>query len=234
MSERGPKVICWDMDETLGSFRGRLNSFPSKSLLTLRSGIRETLQDFSGDGFVQLVTSSGGSSYVDDSLRLTDLKKFFYGIFDARTTKSYDYAWGKTYRPVLEALGLSDEEICDDIIVVGDAVGDQPIDINGLVFIHLGWGPDPDIYHASVIRDVIIYLMSVDKRSFRQAFEKLYKSDVPADRWGEGKLLKLENGIALQLEYKLLNPNRDRTPKTAPVITILEAPGRTREHEAVL
>jgi hypothetical protein len=218
MAERGrkPATILWDLDDTIGNFSGiRLRTPEAASPIQLRYGIRDLLTEFSEDaGYCHYITSSAGTSYVNEALNRAYLHEKFARTFGNDTVKqTID---GKHYRPV--AKGFSEEEMQSRMIVIGDSDRDKPVDVGGMVFIELGNPEEP--IEALVIREIVTTILDEGDGSFRDGYEKLYSRAEPvrkADRQhAERRRLNIGNDIEFAMEYRqaaeIDNPNLQNIP----------------------
>ena len=234
MSEQEPKrVIAWDLDETLGNFRPIGYEMMGKEMpsfiepTSIRYGISDLLSELSEAGYRHYVTTSGTGEYAWGALTQTGLIKNFTEVF-GREAVSNPYG-GKLYRPVIESENMTDDEARSNMIVVGDAPGDIPADVEGLVFVRQDAGHK---YDALVVREILVTLLEAGKGSFKTGFEKLYASTTP--KYPENpprfqqRLIDLGNGISFEMTYEggtmLVDEN-----ETVPVIEQIYAPDYKRE-----
>jgi hypothetical protein len=227
------KAICWDLDETLGTFRRVAYEMEGTQApnwerpISLRYGIKELLHDFSEEaGYVHFVTTSGTVDYASKALRKTGIIKFFRDVFGRETVSG---EWGKHYKPVADVLEFSEEAMRANMIVVGDAPRDQPVDID-MVFLDLGLGGIE--MDALVIREILTTVLDKGDGNFKNGFEKLYSEAIPMSPHDEPqhqhKTYDLGNGIRFELEYRnqLAHNIGERI---VPVITEIQAPDYMRE-----
>ena len=193
------KVICWDLDNTLGEFSdilsemsieremGRhVNPFASVSL---RKGIRETLEILSQKGFVHYVTSNNPIEYINKAVERAGLKSYFKDTFAYDPVKHAGF--GKLYRQVAERHNFNDEDARARMVIIGDASQDQPADLSGVVFLHDPSGPYTP---SEVLQQAIYRLLEAGNNNFNAGFDALH-----------GNSLSLSDGINLRFDYKL-NP----------------------------
>jgi hypothetical protein len=220
------RVICWDLDDTLGTFRKVI--LPDwEQPLALRYGIKELLHDFSEkSGYVHFVTTSGTVDYASKALRRTGIRKFFRDVFGRETVSRET---GKIYKPVADVLEFSEEAMRANMIAVGDAPGDQPVDID-MVFLDLGSGGIE--MDALVIREILTTVLDKGNGHFKNGFEKLYLEAIPMSPNEkpeyQHKTYDLGNGITFELEYRAQRGG-NLGKRNVPVITWINAPGYERE-----
>jgi hypothetical protein len=215
--EKSP-VICWDLDETLGHFRRISHEMQNKipeeweEPISTRYGIRSVLKTLGKEGYVHVVTTAGIKIYADEVVRRVGLRKHFTEVFGRESTcQGY---WGKYYQCVAEKLGYSEEDMRSRAVVIGDAPGDQPMDIEGLVFIHLGGHFD-----ARFIRPVLDRLKTEGQGNFLRGFENMYATGA---RIGEGVLeerrVDLYPEVAALFEYRTNSGSLGVGQKVVPTI----------------
>lgn len=251
MKENVGRAICWDLDETVGKFsalrynlRGEADTEEAREYreqipVGLRYGIRDLLIELSDAGYSHYITTSSNRPYVVAALEHTNLTSHFRRVF---TGKEIGSQWGKLYRPVIEDLGFSDEEAISRMIVVGDAPGDMPTDINGLVFLQMAAGHETD---ALVIREVLVKLLEEGEGDFAKGFNKMYGKDervlsLDPKSYKSGKSphkrnytkIDLENGIHLTLEYESNPANQGNESLVMPIVYI-DAPEYERPLEVI-
>jgi hypothetical protein len=142
------KVICWDLDYTLGNFDSvsailTHNALPErlreqhtiviKEPITRRHNIQQTLTRLSKAGYQHVITTSATREYAREALRITGLASQFTTIFDRDGTNPNLLTPGKRYLSVIEQLGVKNPRA--NMIVVGDAYGDIPYDTKNMVAI---------------------------------------------------------------------------------------------------
>ena len=229
-----PRVICWDLDETLGNFRPIGYEMMEKELpsfiepTSIRYGISDLLTELSEAGYRHYITTSGSYDYAQEVLFRTDLAKNFTGVF-GRETISNPYG-GKMYQPVIDSENMTRDEARSNMIVVGDAPGDMPTDIEGLVFIHQDAGHK---YDALVIREILVALLEAGDGSFKTGFEKLYSTTIPqrpdVQKRFQQRVLDLGNGISFEMTYKEKTMDMLDDDEIVPVIERIFAPDYKRE-----
>lgn len=225
--EHPSHFIFWDLDRTLGNFKGILHEKTGAAVpewdqpLSLRYGIRELLAEFSQEaGYAHYVTTSGSVDYAIEALQRTVIAESFQRIF-GNDTVGYGFV-GKRYKQVANAAGFTNEgDIQANIIVIGDSGTDKPTDIAGLVFLELGQAS----HDALVIREILTTLLDTGDGNFKKGFDALYESTslrANEDETQDYRTLDLGNGIQFQLSYRpLMSANKGA--KEVPVITPIEA-----------
>ena len=213
------KIICWDLDETLGGFR---NLDPELKELGLpwgvRHGIHESLARLSAEGFTHVVATSSVEDYAETILKLTGLRDHFAAIFDRETMSKTD--WGKTYRPIADHFGLSEEAALERMLVVGDRSSDKPIDIN-IVFIE---HEDGYRYDAVLVQRLIAALLRPGDGSLRSGFEEMLRS---AEEIDEGyytrRVLRVDDQITVKPYYQTNTRDLNVGDEVVPTVDVLEA-----------
>ena len=232
------KVICWDLDETLGSFRrigdemtGRKSS-DIEEPIALRHGVKELLQELVESGYTNFVTTSGTSDYAKEALKRTGILPYFQEVFDRESTKKRGlFSDGKNYTCVAKSVNFPDEMVSSNMIVIGDAPGDQPIDLDSLVLIQ----HSQCMYHdAFVTKAILQRLLKEGNGDFYEGFIALCKKSRGkkaeyGERFTHGTI-NLRNGIRFELEVWRNPVYRDRV---TPVITQIQADKYRRDMQTV-
>ena len=190
------KVICWDMDETIGYFWPLFNRFFNfnspeidNNPLVLRYGIKEILKFLSDSGAKNILTSAGDEEYVTEAMATSGLTNSFDEIF---TGDQIFVGYGKLYLPVAKRMGLSQSQALSDMIVVGDSDHDQPADIPGMLFLY---HPKGYLYDAELPKSLITFILTVGNGDFVRGFEQASSMGVDG----------LANGIRLSLTQRPLS-----------------------------
>ncbi len=218
MAERGKKIICWDLDDTVGDFRGMRAINPENSQpIFLRYGITDLLNDFSEEsGYRHYITSGASVGYITEALRRTHLDSNFSEIYDNDTVNQTPH--GKHYRPV--ARYYTDEQKRAHMVVVGDGMWDKPVDIGGLVFIELG-GPEKEV-DALVVREILTTILENGDGNFKEGYERLYEKAQPIDSpifpTQERRRMNIGNDIEFIMEYRRAEEVRKSELQRVPVI----------------
>ncbi len=225
------KVICWDLDETLGYF-GRIKyEFMGIEVeegmkpTSLRFGLTELLSSLSSEGYEHVITTSGSTDYANFVLERTGLTDYFSHVFGGETVS--EVPGGKSYKKVAEAVGFSDDEALSNMIVIGDQIGDKPADLEGLVFVQ-----HRDIMYtdAGVTAKILERLIETGEGNFKQGFEKMYQdSDVEYEghepHLFEFRTYDIGDGIKVEVKY---NYNNSRM-EVIPTITRVQADDYKRD-----
>lgn len=168
------RYIFWDLDDTLGDFRriayamqGNLLSALLKDAVTTYN-IRNLLTEFATRN-EQYITTGGVETYAREALRIAKLDSYFKEIY-ARDTV-IPSAYGKHYLPVVSDIGIPLYELSDKVIIIGDAPGDAPADIEGLVFVQ--WH-HPVKTDAFVVKTALEGLLEAGEGSFLEGFKTLH------------------------------------------------------------
>ncbi len=208
------KVICWDLDETLGHFRRIGYKLMGQKVpqfeqpISLRYGLTDLLSSLSSKGYQHFVTTSARSGYAEEVLRRTGLAGYFTGVLGKEVICSEEFisdgGFGKLYRPVAKIVGFSDEQAASDMIVIGNAPGDQPADISGLVFIQDRNSVNNDSVVASLILE---RLNELGKNNFNNGFAEMYRQakieqETVGDYSFERRTYEAGKGIKVNLDYE--------------------------------
>lgn len=148
MKRRRQRHICWDLDETLGEFRD-----PERMKLT--RGIRPLLEKLQRQGCRHLITTAAAKEHAEWALGVFGLEGYFDRIFDHGEICDAEHQ--KHYRPVIEHLGLCEQEAHNRVMVIGNSPFDMPADISLLFFFH----PHSINYDASVTGALLSRLMGL-------------------------------------------------------------------------
>ena len=214
-----PKVICWDLDDTLGLFKSIQYELEGREYIddekpiSLRYGIKDLLSNLSDQGYLHFVTTSGTFEYAQEALTRTGLIYYFEGIY-GRDTISTDF-FSKNYEPVAKQIGFSDEEAISNMIVIGDAPGDKPGDLEGLVFIMQNMCYLTDSYVTAKILETLDELGNGD---FNKGFEQMYLN--PTSEEFDEKIYDIDD-IQLVLDYT--SKGAANEDKVVPRIRIIES-----------
>jgi len=218
------RVICWDLDETLGSFTRiawhmqEIKPERWMSPVLIRRGLKPLLRTLTHEGFTHVVTTSGMQEYAEQALTRTGLRHYFLEVY-GRESVSLD-RWGKYYQCVADRMGFSEYDMRSRALVIGDAPGDQPMDIAGLVFLHLS----PRV-GVEVVKPLTETLLRNGEGSFLEGFERFYAT------LGERRYLELASGVQATLEYRSNSYTSGRGERVVPTIHNLLAEGY--EHKLI-
>lgn len=202
-----PKAIGWDLHHTLVGFaptaRDRFALIPQADqtlALELRPGMAAALTRLSERGYLHYVTTTATHDHAESVLQATGIRGHIAGIFSGLEV---DVGLGKLYRPLAAALGLSDAEAAQRLLVVGDLIYDQPADIDGLVFI---LQPDGVRHDAATVAGMILQLEDAAAGDIGVGFSALYSGarqmGRTLPRLGGGYLLPVTPGTTAYLETR--------------------------------
>jgi hypothetical protein len=142
------RVICWDLDETLGHFRPPEDKTQIKRR-GLTHGIATLLEELNDLGCIQVLTTASEISYADASLLEFGIRHFFKDIFDRSSI--CDEMYNKRYIAVINRLDIPTLLAPDQMLIIGNHGKDAPLDLN-TVFIH---HPYAIFSHAEVLGSII-------------------------------------------------------------------------------
>lgn len=184
------RVICWDLDETIGFFRDY------REMHVMR-GIGPLLDRMSCSGARHVVTTAASREHAEYALGYFSLTRHFEGIFARDSICDADF--NKFYAPVAESLGIAPDEAEHRILVIGNLPRDSPADLDIVFFFH----PQGFRYDQS-IPESVLSLLSQHPDSWSDAFNlALSGSGWPIEepafsgKWIEGGPLQLALGRAL-------------------------------------
>ncbi|MBI4832032.1 MAG: hypothetical protein HY801_10875 [Candidatus Lindowbacteria bacterium] len=171
-----PKIICWDLDETLGSFRNLISvrsgiAYPGPDdSYILRKDIIKTLNRLLNKGYRHVVTSSAKLDYSQKVLQAVCLDAYFDHVFGR--DKVTDGMWGKKYIPAAELYRLDQTEASEQMLVIANMPSDEPVDA-GIVFIR-----DQRILDESALiyETIADSLWTRGDGSFKRGFDVLFES----------------------------------------------------------
>jgi hypothetical protein len=171
-----PRIICWDLDETLGFFRDivsvrdKLDSPDPDDAYVLRTDILSTLNHFMDNGYRHVVTSSGKQRYSEGIVHAVCLDAYFDRIFGRKHVSNG--IWGKEYAPASDFFELSEDEACAQMLTIANLGCDEPTDI-GIVFIH----DERDLEESARVYETITEtLWTLGEENFRLGFDKLFET----------------------------------------------------------
>ncbi|UCD57709.1 MAG: hypothetical protein JSV16_00965 [Candidatus Hydrogenedentota bacterium] len=171
-----PKIISWDLDETLGFFRdivsarsGHRHPDPEDAY-SLRKDIIRTLNQLVNKSYRHVVTSSAKLDYSEKVLQAVCLDAYFDHVFGR--DKVTDGIWGKKYLPVAELYQLDELEARSHMLVIANMASDEPIDLD-IVFIHDQRGLEES---ALVYETIAETLWTRGEGSFRRGFEAFFET----------------------------------------------------------
>ncbi len=114
------RYLCWDMDETLGEFRG-----PGKKAA---KGMRPLIEDLGGRGCLNVITTGAEADYARQGIEAAGLGGIFARIFDRSLV--WKGGPGKVYGPAAECMRIDRAEAQDRMIAIGNSEIDIPTDLD--------------------------------------------------------------------------------------------------------
>lgn len=211
---RGRRIICWDLDETIGKFRD-----PQKMSLT--KGILPVLDKLRTLGFRQVITTAASSGHTDFVLQSFNIGHYFEAIFSLEHmygNSSAESGLNKHYLPVAVHFGISPAEAAHDMLSIGNHSRDAPADLD-FPFIFRPYGSS---YDAAAFIPIILKLIT-ESDSWGQAHWQLHSSgpNFVKVEYFEGSIHNVE-GVSIATGFAYWNPKKtkpyDRT------IAVLESP----------
>jgi hypothetical protein len=202
-----PKIICWDLDETLGFFRNIISvrnkeRYPNPDdSYTLRKDIIKALNQMAKKDYHHIITSSAKLHYSEGIIEAVCLDAYFDHVLGRIDVT--DGIWGKKYLPAAELYQLDEGEACANMLVIANMASDEPIDV-GVVFLH----DQRPLEESALIYEIIAdTLWSAGDGSFRRGFDAFFKKGKKIsclDRDFDFTLVstKLANGIVADMGYK--------------------------------
>lgn len=171
-----PKIICWDLDETLGFFRDIVSvknkqEFPDPDdSYILRTDILKTLNRLMDKGYRHIVTSSAKLRYTRQIIGAVCLDAYFDHLFGRKDVT--DGMWGKKYIPAADFYGINEFQARASMLVIANMASDEPIDVD-IVFVH---DERPLETSALAYETIAETLWSLGNESFRRGFDKLFET----------------------------------------------------------
>ena len=169
-----PRVICWDLDETLGFFRDIVSvrnkeTFPDPDdIYVLRLDILKTLNRFMDKGYRHVVTSSAKLRYTEGIIEAVCLDTYFDCIFGRNDL--VEGIWGKKYAPAADFFGIDEIDAGSNMLVIANLASDEPTDLD-IVFLH----DERELEASALVYETIAEaLWSAGENDFRRGFEKFY------------------------------------------------------------
>jgi hypothetical protein len=171
-----PKIICWDLDETLGSFRnlvsvrGNSQSPHYQDSYVLRRDIIRALNRMIDKGYRHVVISSAKLEYSERVLQTVCLDAYFERVIGRG--KPMEGIWGKKYAPAAEAFHLDESEALSNLLVIANQPSDEPTDLP-VVFVRDQRGLDASALEYEGLAEA---LWTRGEGSFRRGFDFFFES----------------------------------------------------------
>jgi len=210
---RGRRIICWDLDETLGKFRD-----PQKMSVT--KGIHPVLDKLKALDIKQVITTAASTGHAQFVLTSFNIGHYFEALFsfDHLCDPSPESGFNKHYLPVAVHFGISPTQASHDMISIGNHSRDAPADLD-FPFIFRPYG---SFYGAAALIPILSRLIG-ESDSWGQAHWQLHSSGpnfVKIEHF-DGSLHNIE-GVSIATGFSSWNPKKtkhyDRT------IAVLENP----------
>jgi len=210
---RGRRIICWDLDETLGKFRD-----PQKMSLT--KGILPVLDKLRSFGTRQVITTAASRGHAQLVLTSFNIGHYFDALFsfDQICDPSPESGFNKHYLPVAVYFGISPTQASHDMISIGNHSRDAPADLD-FPFIFRPYGSS---YDASLFIPLISRLIG-ESDSWGQAHWKLHSSGpnfVKIDHF-QGSIHNVD-GVSIATGFSYWNPKQNKPYDRT--IAVLESP----------
>lgn len=202
-----PRVICWDLDETLGFFRDivsirdRLNFPDPDDSYVLRTDILKTLNRFIDKGYRHAVTSSAKLRYTEGIIQAVCLDAYFDRVFGRSDVT--EGIWGKKYAPAAKFFELNQDEARSNMVTIANLASDEPTDMD-IVFIH----DERDLEASALAYEAIVEkLWSLGEQDFRRGFDELFNGGTMTtclDREFNFTMVStnISNGVVVDMGYK--------------------------------
>jgi hypothetical protein len=175
-----PRVICWDLDETLGAFRDVISvrnkmEFPDPDdHYVLRTDILKTLNKLMEKGYRHAVTSSAKLHYTEGIIGAVCLDAYFDCILGRKDVT--EGIWGKKYAPAAEFFQLNEDEARSNMLTIANLSSDEPTDID-IVFIH----DERDLEQSALVYEAIVdKLWTMGEENFKEGFDRFFASGTSA------------------------------------------------------
>lgn len=171
-----PKIICWDLDETLGHFRelvsvrgGGRGPHPQDEYV-LRKDVIRALNRLLDKGYRHVVVSSGKLEYSERVLQAVCLDAYFDKVIGR--SKPFEGIWGKKYGPAAEAFQLDEATAVSNLLIIANQPSDEPIDLE-VVFVRDQRGMEASALEYECLAEA---LWSRGDGSFRRGFDFFYET----------------------------------------------------------
>jgi len=169
------KIICWDLDETLGFFRNLVSirsgdEYPGPDdSYVLRKDIIKTLNSMIAKGYRHVVTSSAKLDYSEKVLEAVCLDAYFDSVFGRK--KVTEGMWGKKYLPAAEFYQLDETMACSHMLIIANMASDEPVDV-AAVFVQDRRELEESALAYETIADT---LWERGEGNFKRGFESLFE-----------------------------------------------------------
>ncbi|RJP20766.1 MAG: HAD family hydrolase [Candidatus Abyssobacteria bacterium SURF_5] len=171
-----PRVICWDLDETLGFFRNLVSArgggkapHPQDSYV-LRKDLIRALNRMIDKGYRHVVVSSAKLEYSKNVLSSICLDAYFDKVV-ARSQLNEAF-WGKRYLPAAEAFNLDEADALSNVLVIANQASDEPVDL-GVVFLHDRRGLEVSAFEYEQVAEA---LWERGEGSFKRGFDFFFET----------------------------------------------------------
>lgn len=226
MSER--KVVCWDLDETLGNFRRiyhkeigeRPCSLDPEN--SLQYGLVDALKYLSSTGYEHVVTTATEKPLALKALEKSGIGVYFSHVFGPEVVSSG--FGGKQYLDVAKTVGFCEEQAIESMIVIGNAYGDKPVDLDGLVFVEHKQSVLTD---AAITTKIFSVLQDLGNGNFNAGYVEMCEAAEKRVRdYGNGfvsesTVYTISPGVELVLKYESNSKNGSVGEDVVPTVTVL-------------
>lgn len=213
------RLVCWDLDGTLGSFKavtakakGLEYNFLRKGL---RHGVEKALLELSNEGLTNVLTTYNSGTYASDCLAAAGLTAQLSKVYANELIAPSKVELRKDYSVVCRDFNIDMGDFRSNVLVVGDdLLLDRPE--NGVLI----WEPEALTYSATVTASVVKLLLNRGNGDFSFGFDNLCSQGKGARAYphllGRSDLSSFDfEGINLLLFIR----------ETSRVLTIYEIPG---------
>lgn len=152
------KVICWDLDGTLGEFSRLSNSW---GRFWVRESIPELIDFCAQHRVSQVLTTNATKRYAELALKKSGLAPYFSKIFSQKEVMAWN---GKKYQPVLDCFPQA------ELLIIGDRIQDKPLDVPA-VFL---WDTTSPEMPADVLKELLIGFLKAP--SYQENAWSLYQT----------------------------------------------------------
>ncbi len=212
------RVICWDLDETLGDFRD-----PNRMRLT--RGIAPLLEKLRGKGVINAIASSASAEHASNVLEYFRILPLFDRVFTGH--EICDKEMNKHYMGVAECFDTRPKDAPHRMLVIGNLCSDAPTDLDLPFILH----PSCRSCHADVLDILLTEMMELSDswisayRRLRFRNERLFSSGL-----FKGGTQMLE-GIGIAVGFAFWNPRIGKRADST--IAVYGIPEKYKEEEAI-